>query len=180
MKLSYFHHNKKGTPPRLLRNRIHNEMKVFPLNLQMVFVYIECESRTPLFARLRKYFDCDLCPKSSGSLPWLLAINAETGLGCASRIKSLFENALRASNPTKRSAALWHQYILFEVSRQNWEAAKNVLYRAIRAVPWYKEIWLAAIDALGGYLHISEIMDILNLMVEKELRLRVDLPIFDD
>jgi hypothetical protein len=72
---------------------------------------------------------------------------------------------------------LWLHYIDFEASRGNNEAAKNVLYRAIRAVPWYKEVWLRSIKA-GQILELHEIVDLLQLMTEKELRLRTELPQF--
>eukprot|EP00954_Amorphochlora_amoebiformis_P024470 1366509-Amorphochlora_amoeboformis.AAC.1 len=62
------------------------------------------------------------------------------------------------------------------------EAAKGVFYRAFHQCPWSKLLWLDGIDLLRkaeDSTPESELTDLINTMVEKEIRLHV-VPNADD
>lgn len=74
----------------------------------------------------------------------------------------------------KLSPNLWAYFISFEIQRKNVTGARDTFYRAIRSVPWNKDIWLTCIEKLSECFDMSEIGDFLKLITEKELRLRTD------
>ncbi|KAF7714570.1 Uncharacterized protein PECH_006120 [Penicillium ucsense] len=81
------------------------------------------------------------------------------------------------------SIAMWKLYLLFELdAAKDKKAAKNVLYRAIRACPWSKELVMLGIERLGNTsamdsvgLSFDELRELYNLLAEKQLRIRMDL-----
>lgn len=77
---------------------------------------------------------------------------------------------------TRRSTLLWIRYVQFEVRRKGPSGARDVFYRAVRAVPWCKELWLESLRALLAAFELAEVHEMLRLMTEKELRFRTPLP----
>src|SRR5699024_2500337 len=88
---------------------------------------------------------------------------------------------------------LWKLYILFELSRGNINRAKAIFYRAVRACPWSKELVMLAFTHLRadvvkqhhtdtrGKVEVreegmgfEELRRVYNVLVEKELRVHVD------
>eukprot|EP01125_Pyxidicula_operculata_P006298 TRINITY_DN2182_c3_g1_i5.p1 TRINITY_DN2182_c3_g1~~TRINITY_DN2182_c3_g1_i5.p1 ORF type:complete len:724 (-),score=193.33 TRINITY_DN2182_c3_g1_i5:1827-3998(-) len=158
-----------STPPSVLRNILTEAMKSWPLNHVLISLYIENEEKSKIAGRLRLHFDT-VCPKVGSVLLWMFSVKSENQAG-SYRIKNVFERALKETSSTKRAALLWHNYLLFEISKQNWEEAKNLFYRAIRSVPWYKPIWLECVRSLLPAFDNVEVQDLIRLMAEKELRL---------
>lgn len=89
---------------------------------------------------------------------------------------------------------LWKLYILFELSRDNINRAKAIFYRALRACPWSKELVMLAFThlradvvkhhrtSMGGKAKVKEegmgfeeLRRVYNVLVEKELRVHVDI-----
>lgn len=91
---------------------------------------------------------------------------------------------------------LWKLYILFELSRGNVNRAKAIFYRAVRACPWSKELVMLAFTHLradvvkqrhgnadtSGKVKVKEegmgfeeLRRVWNVLVEKELRVHVDI-----
>lgn len=76
----------------------------------------------------------------------------------------------------------------FEISMREFELAKRVYFRAIRRVPWSKLIWSVlsvvvfcsnscrtdAVAKLRSLFSRQELGELLQLMIEKELRVRTD------
>jgi len=160
------------TPPSILRSLLYSAMERYPMNHVLLAMFIEEESRLKISGRVRLHVD-GVCPQMGSSLLWIYAIKYETQPGSSGRTKSLFERALKDSAVTRRSALLWHQYILFEIGRGNTDGAKNVFYRAIRAVPWYKPVWLEAVKSLSDCFNSAELHDLIKSMIEKEIRIHV-------
>lgn len=93
---------------------------------------------------------------------------------------------------------VWKLYILFELSRGNINRAKAIFYRAVRACPWSKELIMLAFTHLradvvkqhygdadadtSGKVKVKEegmgfeeLRRVYNVLVEKELRVHVDI-----
>ncbi|KAL3458616.1 NRDE-2, necessary for RNA interference-domain-containing protein [Aspergillus heterothallicus] len=101
----------------------------------------------------------------------------------------------RSSSRTNSSITLWTLYIYLELSRNEITRAKNVFYRAMRACPWSKEIIMLAFTHLrddvvraqtanggaeslpqkGEGMDFHELRHVYNVLVEKELRIHIDI-----
>ncbi|KAL2869815.1 uncharacterized protein BJX67DRAFT_322301 [Aspergillus lucknowensis] len=115
-------------------------------------------------------------------------------------VRAAFERALRNQNPSSSSSSsssssgssitLWKLYILLELSRNEITRAKNVFYRAMRACPWSKDILMLAFSHLredavraqngdiplkGEGMNFHELRNVYNVLVEKELRIHIDI-----
>ncbi|KAL4913765.1 NRDE-2, necessary for RNA interference-domain-containing protein [Aspergillus aurantiobrunneus] len=105
-----------------------------------------------------------------------------------------------SSSPTtststgRSSISLWKLYILFELSCNDIARAKSVFYRAMRACPWSKDILMLAFSHLredvvrerrsdsgmtplrkGEGMDFHELRHVYNVLVEKELRIHIDI-----
>ncbi|RDW65775.1 uncharacterized protein DSM5745_09514 [Aspergillus mulundensis] len=93
-----------------------------------------------------------------------------------------------SSSSGRTSISLWKLYILFEISRREITRAKNVFYRAMRACPWSKDILMLAFTHLredvvaeqhgdngGKGMNFHELRHVYNVLVEKELRIHIDI-----
>jgi hypothetical protein len=78
-----------------------------------------------------------------------------------------------------QSPSLWKLYVLFtlrdDTSHGN-VAAKSIFLRGLRCLPWCKPyIMLAFTTRLRLLLNFEELRNVYRVLVEKELRLHVDL-----
>ncbi|EAW06963.1 uncharacterized protein ACLA_086620 [Aspergillus clavatus NRRL 1] len=118
--------------------------------------------------------------------------------------RAAFEKAIGATTPAspahssntasaRSSLTLWKLYILFELSRNEVARAKDVFYRAVRACPWSKELVMLAFTHLRADvvraqsesgtastksaegMDFDELRRVYNVLVEKELRIHVDI-----
>jgi hypothetical protein len=110
---------------------------------------------------------------------WLFAIGTER-LRAASgeRVRALFERALAGSDwrisAARQSIVLWRFYIHYELASGDARAAMRIYFRAIRAVPWSKQLWLDGFQPeLIAHITSEELNEIQHLMMEKEIRLRL-------
>jgi len=171
--VSIHSHTVKTTPPAVLRTVLSDAVSKQPMNICLLSMFIEHESKSKISGRLRLHFD-RVCPKAGSTLLWYFAIKTENLPGSGERIKNIFEKALKDESLTRRSAILWHHYLIFELSRNNIESAKKIYYRAIRSVPWYKPVWLECIRHLMNSFNTGELTDIIRLISEKEIRLHIE------
>ncbi|PWY88350.1 DUF1740-domain-containing protein [Aspergillus heteromorphus CBS 117.55] len=96
-----------------------------------------------------------------------------------------------SSSTAPSSITLWKLYILFELSRRQIQRAKDVFYRGMRACPWSKDLLMLAFTHLradvveerysrdrdgrkGEGMAFGELRHVYNVLVEKELRVLVD------
>jgi hypothetical protein len=155
--------------PKELRRVLEAALARYPLNATLLSHYILAESRAQIFNRLRRFFD-DVCTRENSTLLWLFALKVEEHKqGTAGRMRTLLEKAV-AQPETQSSPLLWRYYLDFE-QRQNTGQAPAVFVRAIRHVPWCKEIYMQAFASLRASLAKEELHDYASLMVQKELRL---------
>ena len=102
------------------------------------------------------------------------AVSALTG--GVRRARGLYEAALHPA-ACGGCAALWRGYLSLEVRCGRREAACRVLLRAVQLCPGAKALWCDALrPPLLGWLSDQQLQDMRQLVGEKELRLRHDLP----
>jgi hypothetical protein len=89
-------------------------------------------------------------------------------------VRRAFERAV-TSHAGSHNPVLWRNYVIFEVAATDLPRAKSAFYRAIRACPWVKEMYMLAFGALREAMSTVELKAVYELMEDKELRLRVPL-----
>lgn len=183
-----FHMKVSVYPLNPLREVLTGALKLYPSNQSLWKAYVQVESKSHNASKARRVFDS--IARSTKSLePWLFAIQAEESrkklvesvqradlgevhytfpeIGLSNRIKALFEHALQSENGT-HCPLLWRMYLHFTVSLGNKERAKGLFYKALQNCPWAKVLYLDAIEYFP-----DQLQEILDLMTEKELRVRV-------
>ncbi|XP_043835942.1 nuclear exosome regulator NRDE2 isoform X1 [Dromiciops gliroides] len=181
MKVSVF-------PLNPLREALSEALKLYPGNQVLWRSYVQIQNKSHNASKTRRFFDVIM--RSAESLePRLFAIQAEKmrkrlveavlrvdageihstipETGLSNRIKALFENAIQSDNGSN-CPLLWRMYLNFLVSLGNKERSKGVFYRALQHCPWAKVLYMDAVDYFP-----DQIQEILDLMTEKELRVRV-------
>ncbi|KAK1147568.1 hypothetical protein N8T08_000910 [Aspergillus melleus] len=105
-----------------------------------------------------------------------------------------------SSSSARSNLTLWKLYILFELSHHDIRRAKAVFYRGMRACPWSKELMMLAFSHLRADvirerysdtssspssrqdegMGFDELRRVYNVLVEKELRIHVDIEDLSD
>ncbi|PGH31298.1 hypothetical protein GX50_05943 [[Emmonsia] crescens] len=184
--------------PALLRSELTDSISRFPQNTLFLSLFTWNESRFRIEDRvrsvLRQYttpttWNSDdenknsptNCSTRSTLIPHLFSIYTELhrGVSAGSTVHSAraaFESAV-TSLSGQSSASTWKLYVLFELALSQWGRARGVFYRAIRACPWAKELVLLAFRERGlrELMGQDELRKVWNVLVEKELRVHVDL-----
>ncbi|KAI9591894.1 NRDE-2, necessary for RNA interference-domain-containing protein [Syncephalis fuscata] len=160
--------------PADFRHRLDVALTLFPHNTYLLSAYLMNETKFKIENRLRRSLDSLIHLQSSHWL-WMFSIYAELryqpGNYNVYRVRNLFDQAIEDSSGAT-SASLWTLYILFELQQNNTKRANQLFLRAIRACPWHKRIYLLAYTVLNNTLEDSEVSETLDLMMEKEIRLR--------
>ena len=91
-------------------------------------------------------------------------------------MRSAFEHALSPTTAaSKSSLGLWRFYILYCLQIAQFRPkVKEVWYRALRACPWAKELYIVGFEGLDG-VDREELKGTWRVMGEKGLRVHVDL-----
>ncbi|KAG5303422.1 DUF1740 domain-containing protein [Histoplasma capsulatum G186AR] len=182
--------------PVLLRSEITDSISHFPQNTLFLSLFAWNESRFRIDDRVRSVLRQYTTPKtcngndkflqtcfstSSTLIPHLFSIFTELHRGVSSgstvhSARAVFESAV-TSPSGQSSASTWKLYILFELTLSQWGRAREVFYRAIRSCPWAKELVLLAFRERGlrELMGQDELRKVWNVLVEKELRIHVDL-----
>lgn len=133
-------------------------------------------------------------PVYAGSTLHSVRAAFEKAIGDPNPNATTLDAKTRTSNNTNSTArsnlTIWKLYILFELSRSHVQRAKDVFYRAMRACPWSKELLMLAfghlradivrerfgdgVAASGVGMGFDELRGVYNVLVEKELRIHVD------
>ncbi|KAK4694471.1 nuclear exosome regulator NRDE2, partial [Lecanoromycetidae sp. Uapishka_2] len=172
--------------PSDIRALLAESMKEFPQNTIFLSLYAWNEARFRIDDRVRSIVKDVILAKDNTKgkqpesiIPHFFAVYTElhrsvTFGSNASTIRSTFERAV-GSTSGMHCAGLWKLYFLFERSRGNIASAKRVFWRGVRACPWAKELYLLAFEGLREVMEDAELRSIYELMVEKELRVHVNL-----
>ncbi|KAK0132543.1 Protein NRDE2 [Merluccius polli] len=190
-----YHLSTSVFPLATLRHALTSSLSAWPQSAPLWNLYIQVENRYHSAGRARRFFHSvtrgckDVVPRlfaivaeqqrkqlvdatqRSESRDAALPILPENGLG--NRIRGLFGNAI-LSETGAHCPLLWRMYMHFLVSEGKVDNAKAIFYKALQNVPWSKGLYMDAVQLFPG--HLQEFVD---LMTEKELRLRLPLEELD-
>ncbi|XP_063146288.1 nuclear exosome regulator NRDE2 isoform X2 [Candoia aspera] len=183
-----FHMKMSVYPLSPLREVLLDVLERYPSNQSLWKAYIQIQSKSHNASRARRFFD-GITRTTKSLEPWLFAIQVEQmrkkliesvqrepagdvyatipEIGLTNRIKALFEHAIETENGA-HCPLLWRLYICFMVTLGDKAKSKGVFYRALQNCPWAKVLYMDAIEYFP-----DELQEILDLMAEKELRVRV-------
>uniref|UniRef100_A0A3Q2PZY5 NRDE-2, necessary for RNA interference, domain containing n=1 Tax=Fundulus heteroclitus TaxID=8078 RepID=A0A3Q2PZY5_FUNHE len=190
------HNNNVGVCPlATLRQALTSSLSAWPCSAALWSIYIQVEDRYHSAGRARRFFHA--VTRDSGSVvPRLFAIVAEQRRkqlvdaaqrsccldealpilpenGLSNRIRGLFEGAV-STEMGGHCPLLWRMYIHFLVSEGKVDKARGIFYKALQNIPWAKGLYMDAVQLFPE--HLQEFVD---LMTEKELRLRLPLEELD-
>ncbi|XP_016061177.1 PREDICTED: protein NRDE2 homolog isoform X1 [Miniopterus natalensis] len=183
-----FHMKVSVYPLAPLRQALSEALKLYPGNQVLWRSYVQIQNKSHSASKSRRFFDA--ITRSAKPLePWLFAIEAEKmrkrlvetvqrvdgrevyatipETGLTHRIRALFENAIRSDHGSQ-CPLLWRLYLNFLVSLGNKDRSKGVFYKALQNCPWAKVLYMDAVEYFP-----DEMQEILDLMTEKELRVRL-------
>ncbi|XP_016297609.1 protein NRDE2 homolog isoform X1 [Sinocyclocheilus anshuiensis] len=183
------HANTSVFPLSRLRLALTDALSLLPSSASLWQLYLQTENRYHSAGRARRFFH-SVAKKTDSVVPYLFAITAEQRLkqmldsvqrsrlprealptlpnnGLSNRIRCLFENAT-ATEHGAHCPLLWRMYLNFMVCDGNAERGSGIFYKALQAVPWVKGLYMDAVQ-----LFPERVQEFLDLMTEKELRLRV-------
>ncbi|KAM9777889.1 nuclear exosome regulator NRDE2 [Neosynchiropus ocellatus] len=190
------HHNTVSVSPlATLRETLTLSLSSWPNNAPLWSLYLQLENRYHSAGRARRFFH-SITQGNSRVVPRLFAIVAEQQRkqlvdacqrscrvdaaltvipenGLSNRIRGLFERAV-ATDVGGRCPLVWRMYMYFLVSEGKLEKARGLFYKALQNIPWAKGLYMDA--ALLFPEHLQEFVD---LMTEKEIRLRLPLEELD-
>ena len=171
------HHARIGPfRPALIREHLTRFLTLFPQNTMFLSLYTWNESRLRIDNRVRNILLSTVLTLENDTLTSrLFAIQYEIKHGTIHSVRSAFEHAT-CSPASKSSAGLWRFYILYCIETPQFKAqAKDVWFRALRACPWAKELYLIGFERMSGMISFAELESTWRIMGEKELRVHVNL-----
>ncbi|KAG7509979.1 NRDE2-like [Solea senegalensis] len=190
------YHNSIGVfPLATLRLMLTSALSTWPGSAPLWSIYIQVENRYHSAGRARRFFH-SVTRDNVSVVPRLFAIVTEqqrkqlvdaaqrscfhdatlTVLpenGLSNRIRGLFESAI-ATETGARCPLLWRMYMYFLVSEGKVDKATSIFYKALQNIPWVKGLYMDAVKLFPE--HLQQFVD---LMTEKELRLRLPLEELD-
>ena len=187
-KLLHYHTvHTRSFKPSVVRSVLADSIGAFTTNTIFLFLYAWNECRFRMDDRVRSIIQSVTLRtthdhyeyRRESVIPHFFAVHTElnrsieTGSNIHSA-RSAFERAIE-SEGGKSSAVLWKLYFMFEHSNGGVQRAKGILYRAIRACPWAKELYMLSFRHLSTAMPVEEIKDVYDTMVGKEIRLHISL-----
>ncbi|KAI9849168.1 MAG: hypothetical protein M1837_005398 [Sclerophora amabilis] len=178
-----YHHatTSRSFRPALIRDTLANSITAFPNNTIFLSLYAWNEARFRIDDRVRAVMqNVVLKERHETVIGWTFAIWHELngrprGAGYnTNSVKAVLERAV-GSDSGKSSASLWKLYVLFSLHHLPASHTKDVFYRAIRSCPWAKQLVMLAFTHLNDIMSEDEMRAVWNVLVEKELRIHVDL-----
>ncbi|KAL9129484.1 MAG: hypothetical protein Q9217_002080 [Psora testacea] len=174
--------------PAEIRSHLADSIAAFPQNTIFLSLYAWNEARFRIDDRVRSIVRDVVLGAGTESdaeksvIPYFFAIHMELSRGVTfgshpEAIRATFERAVE-SEAGAHCAGLWKSYFLFELPREDKQKTKAIFYRGIRACPWAKELYMLAFRYLrdvGGGMGEAELRGVYELLLEKELRVHVEL-----
>lgn len=188
-RILHYHVSQVGRfKPSTIRSFLTESITQFPQNTIFLALYAWIESRSRIDDRVRSVMrDIVLAghrnkriEDQENIISHFFAIYSELSRGInlgsnTSAIRSSFERAVASGCGAAHSAALWKLYFLFEHSRGDLQLAKSVFYRALRACPWAKELYLLSFEYLPSVMDAQDLKGVYADLVERELRIHSSL-----
>jgi len=174
----FFTHAQNGPfRPSLLRSTITNYLSYFPSNAIFLSLFEWNESRFRIENRVRTFFNVQTKLVLSQHI---FRICHELRYGTIYSVRASFEHAVHVTSEARANAGIWKSYILFTAKHFKVKT-REVWYRALRACPWVKELYLVGFEVLDEELDMHELIQTWRVLGEKGLRVHVDLEdIFDE
>lgn len=183
------HTNTNVFPLSRLRLALTDALSLLPSSASLWHLYLQTENHYHSAGRTRRFFH-SMAKKTDSVVPYLFAITAEQRLkqlldsvqrsrlpgealptlpvnGLSNRIRCLFESATGAEHGA-HCPLLWRMYLNFMVCDGNADRGSGIFYKALQEVPWVKGLYMDAVQ-----LFPERVQEFLDLMTEKELRLRM-------
>ncbi|KAF1375128.1 hypothetical protein PFLUV_G00236260 [Perca fluviatilis] len=190
-----YHNSISVFPLATLRQTVTSALSTWPSSAPLWSIYVQVENRYHSAGRARRFFH-SVTRDNSSLVPRLFAIVAEQQRkqlvdaaqrscchdaalpilpenGLSNRIRGLFESAI-ATEMGSHCPLLWRMYMHFLVSEGKGDKATGIFYKALQNIPWAKGLYMDAVQLFPE--HLQEFVD---LMTEKELRLRLPLEELD-
>ncbi|KEY65824.1 hypothetical protein S7711_07205 [Stachybotrys chartarum IBT 7711] len=178
-RLLYFNASRGPFRRGHMQSHIVRFIDLFPMNTIFMSLFQWADSRLRLVDETRS-----LITAKSLTAPWdcvsnrAFAIHHELLRGNVNATAAAFEHAL-TSDACKTNAWLWTAYIRFCQGHDGLRAkAKSVFYRALRHVPFSKDVMMEAFASLVRGMESDELKAVFNTMTSKDLRVHVDLDDF--
>ncbi|KAM9294357.1 nuclear exosome regulator NRDE2 [Gastrophryne carolinensis] len=189
------HHSRISVYPRApLRDAWMDALRLYPGSAALWKGYVQSESRSQNISRARRFID-GIRRRSDTLEPYLFAIRAEEDRlkmlesaqridaaeipsimpenGLSNRIRALFDHCIGTEHGA-HCPLLWRMYLHFTVSLGNADRSRGLFYKAIQSCPWAKVLYLDAAEYFP-----EQLQEIVDLMMEKELRVRLPLEELD-
>ncbi|XP_034531348.1 LOW QUALITY PROTEIN: nuclear exosome regulator NRDE2 [Notolabrus celidotus] len=190
-----YHNSINVFPLATLRQMLTSSLSTWSSSAPLWRIYIQVENRYHSAGRARRFFH-SVTRNNCKVLPRLFSVVAEQQRkllvdaaqrscchdaalpilpenGLSNRIHGLFENAI-ATELGSHCPLLWRMYMNFLASEGRVDKAKGIFYKALQNIPWAKGLYMDAVQLFP--VHLQEFVD---LMTEKELRLRLPLEELD-
>nr|XP_015831138.2 nuclear exosome regulator NRDE2 isoform X3 [Nothobranchius furzeri] len=190
-----FHTNISVFPLVTLRQTLTSALSAWPSSAPLWCIYLQLENHYHSAGRARRFFHA-VTRDNSSVTPRLFAIVAEQQRkqlvdaaqrsccfdeplpvlpenGLSNRIRGLFESAI-ATEMGAHCPLLWRMYVHFLMSEGKADKARGIFYKGLQNIPWAKGLYMDAVQMFPE--HLQEFID---LMTEKELRLRLPLEELD-
>lgn len=166
-------HHQQATASKVFQS-VSIGLQVYPFNPELFSCLMHLGHLYSVTNKLRRILD-DLFQRKPSVILWLFSLSYELSRGAPQhRIHGLFERAL-ANDRLRSSVVLWRCYISYEIYMSNYPAARRVFFRAIHACPWSKTLWLDGFQKLHNIVTAKELLDLQEVMRDKELNLRTDI-----
>lgn len=167
--------------PAAIRAVLQDSIRRFPANTMFLTLYADTEARFRIDDRVRQVFT-EITGNTGAErnvLHWAYAAQNEIRRAAAQgstqhAVRGAFEAAL-ASKEGRTSVMLWMFFFHFEHGRGEQGKAKAVFYRGLNQIPWCKEFAMLAFTHLRSVLSDAELRAVHDTMVDRGLRMRVDL-----
>ncbi|TWW72359.1 nuclear exosome regulator NRDE2 isoform X1 [Takifugu flavidus] len=190
-----YHKSVSVFPLATVREMLTSALSTWPTSAPLWSIYVQVENRYHSAGRARRFFH-SITRSNSCMVPRLFAIVAEQQRkqlidaalgscgpcvalptlpenGLSNRIRGLFENIV-SKEAGSRCPLVWRMYMHFLVSDGKIEKALGIFYKALQNVPWAKGVYMDGVQLFPG--RIQEFVDV---MTEKELRLRLPIEELD-
>ncbi|CAJ0843961.1 11722_t:CDS:10 [Entrophospora sp. SA101] len=144
---------------KILQDLLIRALDAFPNNTIFLSLFLHEETNGNIPTSLNQMLE-NMLKKNPNHILWTFAIFSELHSQHpydVHRVRNLFDKALECPNK-----------------------AKILYYNAIRECPWSKDLYMIAFRKLRSQFSTEELDEVMNVMLEKEIRLRVSMEKFTE
>ena len=174
--------------PATIRETLTASVALFPHNTVLLSVYAWNETRFRVDDRVRTIINDVVLGSTMGDrrkedkesvIPHYFSLHTELNRSLiagsnSNTVRKTFEKAI-SDTAGAHCVGLWKSYVLFEIEEGDLKRARSVWWRGVQACPWAKELWMMGFQELRVGMRDEELKGLYEMMVEKELRMHVDL-----